>query len=778
MIPKVQEPYSFDPAFERAVVTLACSNARFFGRIGHELDPELFKFEASKVAMRAARAIYRDAGHGPEAALLVIQRLRRWMSDGKVTLELIKKVADLFDRAEDSGLPSAESIIAELTPEIQRRIRDEAVKTAIDAFGKNSDLSKSVALESRASRVGQVDTSVGTILGTESWAEVAGLKDLERLQLGVPELDSVLDGGLQRGGLGVLLAESGGGKCHAAGQGILMFDGAIKKVEDVVSGDRLMGPDGGARNVLRTNTGHGEMFEIRPINGPSWRVNIEHILTLVGNGRYEGEIVDVSVREWLGWHQTKKRSFKLFKPGSIARFGFGEQKPLPIEPYFLGVLLGDGAFKYDSVRVTTEDSEIVQELRRQANKFNLTLWINSPGKTAPSYGFSGTMGKANPIMDRLEMLGLRGHGSGDKFIPHRYKVGSRMQRRELLAGLLDTDGHLHRAGYDFISKSAQLAADVAFIARSLGLTARLRTCTKRCQTGAVGTYHRVSIFGNGAHKIPCRLPRKQAPRRTQIKDARRSGFTIVATGKAEPFYGFTLDGDSRYLLDDFTVTHNSIGLNHIAAVNLMNGLFVGYATLELPRAVVLARTKANMTGIPINALLQGDLVQARKILDKMSSRMGTFMVQDFTPYATTVEDIKDWVRRCEDYFDDRPMDLLIVDYGDKLGAKKGKDDESGYSQGRVVFEGLRIYAADRKMFCWTASQATRQKDKRKRLDINDAADSMHKIRVADLVITINPKEEGDLLSLLLFVAKHRTGRSRVEVGPFPAAYDVGQLVAI
>lgn len=432
MIPQKEEPYGFAIGFERAVVVLACLNSRFFGRVGMNIDPELLKRDEAKLAMKACRAIYKELGHGPDSGLIVLQRLKRWMDDGKVTFEQIQKVSQLFDDAEDAGLPNPDTVIGELAPVLQLRMRDKAVKTAIHNFAQQGDLSKVVAMEAEASRIGQADTSVGTVLGAESWIEVSSLKDLERLRTGIPELDSHLDGGLQRGGLGVLLADSGGGK--------------------------------------------------------------------------------------------------------------------------------------------------------------------------------------------------------------------------------------------------------------------------------------------------------------------------------------------------------SIGLNHISGVSVLDGLFVAYATLELPRPTVLARTKASMTNIPINALASGDVAAAKKILDGLSHKLGHFVVQDFTPYATTVEDLFEWVDRCQD-FAGHEVDVLVVDYGDKLGAKKTKTDESGYTQGRVVFEGLRIWAHDNKKFCWTASQATRRKDQKKRLDLNDCADSMHKIRVADLVVTLNVKDEGDLQTIELFIAKHRTGPSKISVGPFPTAFEVGQLCA-
>ncbi len=123
----------------------------------------------------------------------------------------------------------------------------------------------------------------------------------------------------------------------------------------------------------------------------------------------------------------------------------------------------------------------------------------------------------------------------------------------------------------------------------------------------------------------------------------------------------------------------------------------------------------------------------------------------------------------------------MVDYADRVGAKAKKgEQQSEYLGALSVYEGLRLYAAERKIFCWTASQASRQKDARKkRLDLDDVADSMHKIRVADLVITLNVTgDDGTDPMIKLFIAKHRTGRSRVEVGPLPTEFERARICPI
>lgn len=166
--------------------------------------------------------------------------------------------------------------------------------------------------------------------------------------------------------------------------------------------------------------------------------------------------------------------------------------------------------------------------------------------------------------------------SRTKFIPDVLKYAGFYDRRALLAGLLDTDGALSHGCYDYVSKSQRLAEDVVFVARSLGLAAYLTPREKRNQTGFKGRY-RVIISGD-VRMVPCRMPSKQAKPRRQRKDALRTGFTITPLPGAA-FYGFTLTGDGRYLLDDFTVTHNSGKGEVIVAVSKFLWEELGWRTL-------------------------------------------------------------------------------------------------------------------------------------------------------------------------------------------------------
>lgn len=218
----------------------------------------------------------------------------------------------------------------------------------------------------------------------------------------------------------------------------------------------------------------------------------------------------------------------------------------------------------------------------------------------------------------------------------------------------------------------------------------------------------------------------------------------------------------------------SMGLGHIAATGLRRGLFVAYATLEVIPADVFARIEANLTGIPIDAILE-DPTEAERRCAAMKGG-GILCVHEFTPLVTTFPDIAAWVEEIERVHG-REVDLLCTDYGDKVGAPKakGKTEDGGYRTGLVVFEGMRNWANQKRRWHWSASQATRRKDRKKLLEVDDTADSMHKVRVADLVITLNLDGDGQMT---FRSAKARHGGAGANVGPMPTDFELGRICPI
>lgn len=217
----------------------------------------------------------------------------------------------------------------------------------------------------------------------------------------------------------------------------------------------------------------------------------------------------------------------------------------------------------------------------------------------------------------------------------------------------------------------------------------------------------------------------------------------------------------------------SVYLSHQAAAAMLNGYNVAIATLELPEPLIIARLKANLLGMPIDSLLNGALEEAERQFMKLMPSLGFCVVKEFAPKATTVHDLITWVQNVE--ADEKiKIDLLVVDYADKLGS--GKSDDSTYTVGGAVYEKLRHYAVDTDRWCWTASQPKRMSKGFKRIELDDVADSMHKVRVADMVLTITPSEEGGTLSF--YLAKNRMGRTGESVKDLPHDFTCGRIAPV
>jgi hypothetical protein len=352
----------------------------------------------------------------------------------------------------------------------------------------------------------------------------------------------------------------GGGKCLGRGTRVLMFNGETKSVEDVVPGDVLMGPDSGPRRVVSTCKGRENLYRVVPVKGDSYVVNESHILSLYRTQLKKGstlecqkaKIINICVKEYLQLSKSKRANLKGWRTG----VDFGGLSV--VEPYMLGVWLGDGST--DTPAITTADPEVVQEIRAFASRWGVDVRESTQENNAArtyhfhTRGYIGPVLNRNPITFWLRDIGVM----GNKHIPHAVRTSTKEDRLQILAGLLDSDGHLHRSGFDYISKLERLADDVCFLARSLGLAAYKKECTKVCtNNGRAGQYFRVSISGD-CSDIPCRVLRKRAEPRRQKKSVLVTGIHLEPLGPGD-YFGFELEGADRlFLLADFTVTHNTL----------------------------------------------------------------------------------------------------------------------------------------------------------------------------------------------------------------------------
>lgn len=360
----------------------------------------------------------------------------------------------------------------------------------------------------------------------------------------------------------VVYARGGVGKCLGRGTPVMLFDGTISLVEDIRIGDVLMGDDSTPRNVLSISHGEDDLYKILPVKGKPWVCNKAHVLTVIGTGT--NVIRDVSLESLIAEPYAldrKRQHWKLMR----ARVNF-PPRAVPVDPYFVGLWLGDGTNTSGSVRVDNPDEQIAVHVANVARQWGLELRIGRDKRNdLPRLTVVGVKGKANPLAQALRLCRTE---SGDKCIPDLYLHNSESVRLELLAGLLDTDGYLSHGTYEIISKN--MGAQIAQLGRTLGFAVAVRDANVRLR-GRVAprtyTYQRLMISGD-TDRIPCRIPRKQATARRQIKRSFVTGFTAEPIGRGE-YFGFTLDGNGRFLLGDCTITHNTTLLGTIPGRGLV-----------------------------------------------------------------------------------------------------------------------------------------------------------------------------------------------------------------
>ncbi|HIP61755.1 MAG TPA: replicative DNA helicase, partial [Sulfurovum sp.] len=413
--------------------------------------------------------------------------------------------------------------------------------------------------------------------------------------------------GFGKGDLVIIAARPAMGKCLGKGTKVLMYDGTLSSVEDVQVGDKLMGDDSTPRNVLSLARGQEDMYWVRQNKGVDYRVNKSHILSLKRSRNdtkhSHGDVLNIEVSDYIQKSDKFQSNYKGYKVAVDFKSSAQE-----IEPYFLGIWLGDD--RSSDVRIATQDKEVVIYLEAYAQRLGKKLHAYKAEDKCPMYGITNiqTEGEAKNTKDSLQAT-LRQMGVLDnKHIPQNYISNSRENRLELLAGLIDSDGYYDKKHnvMEIVQKRESLSREIKYLADSLGFRVSLKA--KQASIKSIGyecEVYRVRIVGD-LDAIPTRIPRKQARALLSRRDYKHTGIS-VEYDKFDDYYGFVLDGNHLFLLEDMTVTHNTALVLNMALKAIERGEGVAFFSLEMPAEQLMLRALSAKTSIPLQALRVGDL---------------------------------------------------------------------------------------------------------------------------------------------------------------------------
>jgi hypothetical protein len=457
--------------------------------------------------------------------------------------------------------------------------------------------------------------------------------------------------------------------CHAKGERILMYDGSVKNVENVVVGDLLMGPDSLPRKVLELVRGQDEMFKVTPSKSDSFVVNSEHILHLKTSNELKSipNRVNISVRNYIQLSEWTRNCswYTLQKPGLI-EFQTGECQLF--DPYFIGLWLGDGTSGNTGITVSDadDDQKTIDYLYRVSEALSLHISTQrKSGASCATYNIATDKGGLNPLRNELKSLGIL----EDKKIPFEYLRSSVTERLELLAGLLDSDGHYHvsdtnnpsKGYFEITQKREQLSNDIVFLARSLGFRATITETTKSIKdTGFSGKYFRVGISGD-IERIPVRLDRKKPHTGNPNKSHLSYGFSIESVGNGN-YFGFVVDKDHLYLDGNFFIHHNcgkttvlrllmaqypqfkpvTIQPGHSSPDELLEEAFE-YAEEHAPALLFFEDLQELVKTIDLRHLLQ--------LLDGMQQRAGILTIVTGNDFTDLEDNLKSRPRRFDGFFE-------------------------------------------------------------------------------------------------------------------------------
>ena len=332
---------------------------------------------------------------------------------------------------------------------------------------------------------------------------------------------------------------------------------------DLQIGDQIYDATGNLTNILGIYPqGIRDVYEITFADGTTVKSCEEHLWTVED---VEGNSRTVQLKDIRKSLLTTRGDYKWFvRTTEPVKF---PEADLPMDPYFLGLLIGDGGFANAYVGFATIDEEILTYIKENAlEQFDVDL-KQYPSSKSFEFVFSKRNGKNNHITDILRELGLMGSKSEHKFIPKKYLYGSVDQRIALLQGLLDTDGSItEKSVIEFSTASSQLADDTQQLCESLGIIVRrtIKTTYYKDEHGdkieCLPAYRLKLQLPNG-YKYPVfRLTRKQNKVRDKFYDwGYRRGIAKVNFVGRELVQCIEVDNkDHLYLTDHFIPTHNTV----------------------------------------------------------------------------------------------------------------------------------------------------------------------------------------------------------------------------
>ena len=615
----------------------------------------------------------------------------------------------------------------------------------------------------------------GTSIADE-WETVLQENFRHPVPTGISGIDELTDGGLSRGELGVILAPYGIGKAQPLSAKILTPSG-WKLMGDISVGDYVMGSEGKKQKVLGVYPqGVRPIYDVHFSDGTKTQCDEEHLWAVnkfyKRNRKIKGkwspnhdfEVLPLSKIKDNLEIKTKKQNFKNYLIPQIKPIEFEFQK-IELDPYVLGVMLGDGCIN-ESVSFDTKDDDIINYVSEFYGENNISVneYFRDIKDDFDVITKIKSIKRVKLLKSRgiFESLGLFNTNSKTKFIPKNYLYNSIWVREKVLQGLIDTDGWIEGQLVGYSTVSEQLMLDVRELVLSLGGTCNVKEkmvkylYKENSSLRKSYTLH-ISFPDNGI--IPALCGRKISRFKYRTKYSKNKFITDVKYSHEEKAQCIYVENDDHlYVTDDFILTHNTTILTKISNTAYNMGYNVLQIVFEDLPAVIKRKHAACWSGIPLNDFKEREEEILEVVKERTGNRENDLIIRKFTSEGITMNHIKSYVRHLiSTGF--RP-DIIVLDYIDCVESTRRYNDE--WSGEGNVMRGFESMLAEYEMVGWTAVQGNRSSISSDVVTGDQMGGSIKKAQIGHFIMSIArtlPQKEGNRATIA--VLKSRFGKDGV-----------------
>ncbi len=360
---------------------------------------------------------------------------------------------------------------------------------------------------------------------------------------------------------GIVQASPGWGKMLCDDTPILTDKGWVKN-GDAKVGMRVYGADGKLHNIVGVYPqGKVPLYRMTFTDGTFVDCGEPHLWTVQRRRENGKPWVTLKTGEMIREGLRDRHGRKFFLP-LVKPIEYPKGEELKIDPYTLGVMLGDGCVSVEGrVTITVPDID-VSNIERLVLPEDVTIrkCIDKRGKRCPYYALNGAKKTLYPL---LSNYGLGGVSSHTKFIPGAYMRASVADRLALLQGLMDTDGTVNAGTTRFSTVSEKMANGVKEIVCSLGGTCRLSERYTRYTTEDGGKSKLFHSYRLGV-KLPADMDCFQLPRKLEMVNKKRQrepyrAIDLIERVEDREATCIAVDAkDHLYVTKDFILTHNTV----------------------------------------------------------------------------------------------------------------------------------------------------------------------------------------------------------------------------